>query len=337
MKITLTAADLEKRPELFDWALKTFRAPGDEIALDDGALAPTKGSWAFPEFGYIQLADRVTLTLKPSARVILSKDAVRETDGHPRLAKDLNLLWVGANCIISGGTFDANYQAHPGWNCGGIRFHGPFSGRNFDVVGLSGTQNVQETFVLSGNGATGGTEIEYVRAHSCDTERADSYVSGIYMGATEDNGKPNTVRACSVDLGPNGWFAYSSTYATTFDGCTGSAARFWYTDTGPGIATLVKCVGTSSYSSIGCVAVNDQIREVTAIDCAFLSPEGRTVEWWDKEGRNIGFVVFDRCRLESKFGVASAALGGSLVFRGGTFKRETDFVGPKSPKPIVLP
>jgi hypothetical protein len=340
MKITLEPKELERDPNLFDWALRTARSPGDQIVVLPGATALTRGSWAFPEFGWIGLADRVSLNLTGSI-LRLSPGAVLQTDGVERPSKDINLLWIGDGSSIKGGVLDANYHEFPGWSCGGVRAFGRCTLEKLTIMGLSGSRGLQESFAFSAQGATGGTIISEVAVEKCKVDDADSYVSGIYVGATEDNGEESTVKNCNVYLGPRGQFAYSSTFDTLFINCYGDAMRFWYTDTGPGIARIESCKGVVSYSVIGSVAtpydldvvlakvsrVNRQIivanSSFSALDLATaekmfgpsLNIGARWVEWWNKSAEGIGAVVIVNSTLTGfRWRSAVAAETGAVIY-----------------------
>lgn len=323
MKITLEPKELERDPSLFDWALRTARKPGDQIVVLPGATAITRGSWSFPEFNWIGLAAGVSLILTGST-LQLSKMADRVTNGAERPSKDLNLLWIGDGASIKGGVLDANFSAHPGWNCGGVRAFGRCRLEGLTIIGLSGSRKLQESFAFSAEGATGGTEIIRVNVNRCKVDDADSYVSGIYVGATVDNGITSHVEGCNVDLGERGQFAYSSTFRTTFISCIGSAMRFWYTDTKDGIATITQCTGLVSYSAIGSVAteLNDPphhpapTRKVFVTNSTFTQTgnEARWVEWWNKGGYQLGGVVLQSCVFNGfKHRVAIVGETGSVV------------------------
>jgi hypothetical protein len=338
VKLTITAEDVAAIPGVFDWALRSLRAPGDEIIVAEGVTVTTRGNWAFGDHGNIQLASGVSLIIQPAACVRLAEDAERvdSTNKVERESRDLNLLWIGDGCTIRGGRFDANGQAHPGWSCGGIRAHGGYRIEDTEIVGLSGDRARQESFAISSIGATGGSSVRRVRVKDCLTADASTYVAGIYLGATADNGIESVVEDCRVDLGEHGQFAYSSSYATRFNRCHGDAMRVWYTDTGPGIATLENCTGMGFWSVVGSVATDDQRREVTVRGGAFVSPKGRAVEWWDRGGHNEGFVTFNDASVDTDFGVASDAQSGSLVFVGKHYRFRKNYVTPGSPRPVMI-
>ena len=361
MKITLEPKELERDPSLFDWALRTARQPGDQIVVLPGATAITRGSWAFPEFDWIGLADGVSLILTGSI-LQLSMAADRVTDGIDRPSKDLNLLWIGDGASIKGGVLDANFKAHPGWSCGGVRAFGRCTLEKLTIMGLSGSRGLQESFAFSAQGATGGTIISEVTVEKCKVDDADSYVSGIYVGATEDNGEKSTVKNCNVHLGPRGQFAYSSTFSTLFINCYGEAMRFWYTDTGHGIAMIESCKGLVSYSAIGSVAVQTPLdvvlaktsrinRQIIVSNSDFLALNlvtaenvfgpnpnlgARWVEWWNKSAEGIGAVAIVGGQFSGfRWRSAVAAKTGAVIYlncAGAT--TDGDTVTPESFQPI---
>ena len=336
MIVTLTPSDTEKDPYILDKVLRTVRSRGDIIQLEDGVTALTRGNWAFPEFGWISLASGVSLR---GGAVKLAPDATRETNGKVRPAKDLNILWCGEEGEIKGTTFDCT--APTGWNGGGLRFHGRFTVEDCDITGLSGTLDVQESFAISAQGKTAGTVVKRVKVYDCYTADPKSYVSGVYIGAT-DGGGGNTVQDCDVDLGPNGWFCYSSTKHTIFLGCTGISKRFWYTDTDDGEALLTHCRGTVHYAAVSSVVVKDSpIRRVMAQDCEFNgSGSARAAEWWNKGAEVTGNLVFRSCQFtDFAYSAAIVAKQGSVVFVDCEFPSEEtpkESPGDGSFEPIFL-
>lgn len=343
----------EKEANQFDWALRMARSPGDEIVVEAGATVFTQGSWAFPEFQWIGLAPGVRLSLGKGSTVLLAANAVRTTDGLIRPNRDLNILWIGADAEIVGeGTLDANYEAHPGWNCGGIRAFGKCQLSGLTIIGLSGDRQVKESFAFSAEGATGGTHIVNVKVNRCSIGPG-SYVSGIYVGATIDNGIRSIVELCEVDLGEHGHFAYSSTFITFFLNCVGKSMRFWYTDTGDGIAVIEQCSGGASYSVIGSVATESQVsrphtRSVVVEDSEFtqIGKEARWIEWWNKGGVQLGGVVIKSCTFNG-FTHRAAIVGttGSVVLietewnpvDGGVTEYPKDAIEQGSFAPIEIP
>lgn len=319
MKIALGPDELLRNPGLFDWSLRNARSPGDEIVVLPGAVALTRGSWAFEAFQWIGLAAGVKLVISRDAVVRLAPDAERMTGGELRPSRDLNVLWIGPDATVTGGgIIDGNFAAHPGWSCGGIRAFGRCSISDLSIVGLSGSRASQESFAFSATGATGGTTIRGVSVSHCKVDDADSYVSGIYVGATDDNGVESTVEDCAVRLGERGQFAFSSTFRTHFDRCHGEAMRFWYTDTGPGIAIITNSIGRVSYSVVGSVALEKVDRRVVVHDSAFeaTGTDGaRWVEWWNKGGAGIGAVVVISCQFK-RFKWRAATIGdtGAVAF-----------------------
>lgn len=348
MKITLEPKELERDPSLFDWALRTARKPGDQIVVLPGATAITRGSWAFPEFDWIGLAAGVSLILTGSI-LQLSAVADRVTGGADRPSKDLNLLWIGDGASIKGGVLDANFKAHPGWSCGGVRAFGRCTLEKLTIMGLSGSRGLQESFAFSAQGATGGTIISEVTVEKCKVDDADSYVSGIYVGATEDNGEKSTVKNCNVHLGPRGQFAYSSTFSTLFINCYGEAMRFWYTDTGDGIAVIEECSGDASYSVIGSVSTEKTHTRSVVVELSNfvqLGKEARWVEWWNKGGVQLGGVMIRACTFNG-FTHRAAIVGqtGAVVLidtqwnpvDGGVMEYPKDSIMSGSFAPIVTP
>lgn len=345
MKIILS----EKDADQFDWALRTARSAGDEIVVEAGLTVLTRGSWAFPEFNWIGLAPGVRLSLGKGSRVLLSAHAERTTDGLIRPSRDLNILWIGHEAEIVGeGTLDANHEAHPGWNCGGIRAFGACHLEDLSIVGLSGDRLVKESFAFSAEGATGGTHILRVKVNRCQVDLG-SYVSGIYVGATLNNGLTSRVEECVVDLGEYGHFAYSSTFHTKFGRCIGRAMRFWYTDTGDGIAVIEECSGDASYSVIGSVATEKTHTRSVVVELSNfvqLGKEARWVEWWNKGGVQLGGVVIRACTFNG-FTHRAATVGqtGAVVLidtqwnpvDGGVMEYPKDVITSGSFAPIVTP
>lgn len=335
MKLVLSKSDLERDPNLFDWACANVRAPGSEIVVEPGSVAVTRGTWAFPEHGYLTVASDVTLRMT-GAELRLSADAVRTTNSQLRPERDLNVLWLGAGALVVGGRFDGRFADHPGWNVSGLRFYGRYHIEGAEIIGLSGNRSVKESFAISSEGATGGSVVRNVRVHSCN-ESADAYVSGIYVGGTTDNGSDSLVENCSVNLGWHGQFAYSSTYATRFRNCYGKAARYWYTDTGPGRAVIENGSGELSYAIVSSVCTDNQRREIRVIGGEYQCPLGRAIEWHDMGGEHQGgFVIFRDVKADVRWNVASVAKRGTLLFHGGTIQFRESHVAPGSPEPIYI-
>lgn len=339
MTVTITEDDIKRDKHFLDKVLKMARSPGDRIVLSPGLVTYTRGSWAFPEFGWIGLANGVSLTTADPKSVdrgvvVLSEEAVKETTGKIRVSRDINVLWAGAGTFISRIDFDCNGNNHPGWNCGGLRFHGQFAVIDCNITGLSGTLGQQEVFAISAQGETGRSKVAGVRVYDCLVDRPASYVSGIYLGASEP-GAESSVSDCDVDLGVNGWFAYSSTNQTLFLRCKGRAQRWWHTDTENGVAQIQECSGESSYAVISSVcAGGNPERRIYVLDSKFEGGEGRFVEWWDKAGSQTGFVLFRDCSLSAKYDVASDAKRGSLVFTGCKSDYRQSHWTSGSPQPI---
>lgn len=322
MNLLLTKADLQANPNRIDWALRVARTRGDRIEIESGAIAETLGAWDFSEYGYMSLAEGVSLVIHDGAVLRLSPSAVRVPRKDPPATPFMHILFMGAESSISGnGTLDCNGAAHPGVTCSGPRAFGMVTVRNVCIIGLSGKKSGAEAFAFSAEGATGGTKIIGVSVAKCLSTGPDDYVSGIYVGGTIDNGIESLVEGCHVDLGPHGWFSYSSTFATRFSKCAGIAQRFWYTDSGPGIAIIRECSGQASYSAIGSVAVQagKNRRHVVVVGSIFkaLGEVSRGVEWWNKDANamNEGGVTFINCTLEGfRWRAAVAANTGAISF-----------------------
>lgn len=333
MTVTITEDDIKRDKHFLDKVLKMARSPGDRIVLSPGLVTYTRGSWAFPEFGWIGLASGVDL-LGSGSQVVLSPEAIKETNGKVRPSKDINVLWAGVDTEVTNVRFDCNGASHPGWNCGGLRFHGKFAVRGCDITGLSGTLDQQEVFAISAQGETGGSNVASVRVFDCLVDRPASYISGIYIGASEP-GEDNLVSDCDVNLGANGWFAYSSTNRTLFHRCAGRAQRWWHTDTGNGAADIRECSGETTYAVISSVCTGgNPDRRIRVYDSKFNGGDGRFVEWWDKDGSQDGFVLFQNCGLSARYDVASDAKRGALVFTGCKLEHRQSHFVPGSPQPI---
>lgn len=322
MNILLTKYDLQDDPNRIDWALRTARTPGDQIEIETGAIAETLGAWAFEDLGHVSLAPKVTLVIQEGATLRLSPNAKRAPDKNPPATPFMHILYMGGGSAITGnGTLDCNGAAHPGITCSGPRALGRVTVHDVCIIGCSGKKSGAEAFAFSAEGDTGGTIICGVSVVKCFCDGPDDYMSGIYVGGTVDNGVESFVTNCTVDLGTHGWFAYSSTFSTTFRECSGTAQRFWYTDTGAGMATIVDCEGSASYSAIGSVAIESgESRRVVVVSGSSFKAIGdgaRGVEWWNKgeNAVNQGGVTFVFCTLEGfRWRAAVAATTGAITF-----------------------
>lgn len=334
MTITIPA----NQPTRFDDACRVART-GDVIELQPGGVYETAGCWAFPDF--VSLGSGVKL-VATGATVRLTGPQ-RTAHGVERPDHDLAVLWCGPGVEIVGGTFDGDWKMQGGWFPSGIRFFGRFSISGARITGLSGSrQSVTpsgsvEAFAISSEGDTGGSVVEAVTVDGCRDD-ADSYVSGIYVGATVQTDDESVVTNCTVDLGEHGQFAYSSNQPTRFIGCTGMAARFFYNDTGPTRGTkIVNCSGSGSYAAFSLVAKPGAThRDVFVRGGRFDFP--RAVEWWDQSGGQMtGGVVCQDVDFRCDFRAAVSAPRGVLAFAGCRFPESATLaVQGTSPQPLTV-
>lgn len=241
---------------------------GDVIELEAGVYE-TAGNWGFgTSRQWCQLQPGVRLVGAGADRTIirLSSGADRSSDLGVRPDRDLNLLWAGAGCRVSGITFDGNERrfvatnGQPAWYVSGLRFHGRYQLEDVEVVGLRGTwedraanQKSIEVFGVSSQGDTGGSRLTHVRVRDVS---ASAYVSGIYLGATPPTSGPSLVHGCSADLGDGNQFSFSASSEVTFVGCDGRGGKYgFYNDTGPTTGVvLADCRLSGSWAAISLVA-----------------------------------------------------------------------------------
>jgi len=288
---------------------------GDTIILAPGGSYDTYGAWV-SESGNINV---------PSGVSIVATDATIELKaptGISRVDHDLPILRCGSEVKIQGGTWRCNYNKNPGWYCQGIRFHGRYEIRDATIVGMSGSRasktasGAVESFAISSEGATGGSVVSGVTVDQCKMDGPDDYVSGIYIGCTVPNLVESCVTDCTVNLGQWGQFAYASSESTRFVNCAGTAARFFYVDTGPSVNTkIINCRGAASYAAISLVNVPNVVvrREVVINGGTFTAP--RFVEWWDQTPlpNMIGAVIAARAAFAGEWGATVDAVGGLVV------------------------
>lgn len=297
-------------PSELDRAFLLARSPGDVITARGGNFT-TKGNWGFPN--YCHLASGVTLDFTDSTlKFDTLANLTTQTGGVTRPDKDLNILWGEGNNTIIGGKFDATPPA--GWYGGGLRFSGVYKVSGSTIVGLKGSwaANV-EVFAVSSQGNTDGSIVENVTVKEV---AQDSYVSGIYVGATvyPVTVAPSVVTNCNVDLGFNNQFAYSSTRKTVFTNCVGSGVKYGlYTDTRDMVAVLIGCKLTASWAAISSIGMASTTRMVSATNCELTGERG--IEWWDKTGTAdvmVGGVVISASTLNSKYTATVLAKKGNL-------------------------
>jgi hypothetical protein len=308
MKATLEIPNVS-----FDRVMALAR-PGDTVTLEPGAVYETAGAWAFADRGFLTIPPGVTLIA--TGATIRLKDAFKSTGGVERPDRDLPIAWAGDGARIIGGTWDANWQDFPGWFTQGIRFFGRFSITGLRGSRESGTPAGQvESFAISAQGDTGGSEVVRVTVANCKTDSPQDYVSGIFMGQTGASSEEwSRVEACNVDLGAFGQFAYSNNGRTKFLNCIGKASRGWYNDTGStDIAELVSCRLEGAWAAIASVWTDASHRNVVAIDCDLTGE--RAVEWDDRAGVPLpGSMTVVDSRLSCRYSAAINGKAGSCGF-----------------------
>jgi len=324
------------KPGDLDRAMMMMRSPGDVILAQNGQFT-TVGNWGFPDFR--SLAKGVSLNATGS-RISFSAAYQGSAGGVPRPAKDLNILWGAGDNTVIGGSWDCTPPA--GWFGGGLRFSGKFSLSGATVSGLKGDWAFSgpgftgvEVFAVSGEGATGGSAVENCKVLGVSP---NAYVSGIYLGATEDNGIPSMVMNCDVDIRFDNQHAYAATYLTRFVDCKGRGGKYgFYTDTGACIARLQRCELQGSWAAISMVGVGLVRRSVVAEECKLVG--GRGVEWWDKTPGSAsmdGGVMVSSCDIDAEYLAAVAAAKGSISFGENTYRQPVKTaVGSPGFKPFI--
>lgn len=302
----------------FDDALRAAKS-GDVITLEPGREYTTRGAWAFHETGFISVPSGVTIIA--TGATITLKYPVTSTNGNERPDRDLQLLWCGEEVVIEGGTWDAGGDAHPGWHCGGLRFHGRFEIRNAKIIGLSGSRNSGtpsgevESFAISSKGQTAGSIVERVRVNLCKTWHPDDYVSGIFVGSTgkQKSSAPSLVVGCEVDLGEYGQFAYACNHDTRFKQCIGKASRGFYNDTGDTVAQLDGCDIVGSYAGLSIVGSKTITTErtVVAYECRVTAP--RLVEWFEQDAMMSGSVILSGGWFSGQYATAIKGSHGGII------------------------
>lgn len=278
----------------FDRALLLAQS-GDTITLAPGGSYTTQGAWYFSSRNYISVPAGVKV-IATGATIKLA-NPVKKTGGVDRPDHDLPILWCGDNVEISGGTWDADYASQGGWFAQGIRVFGKYTIRDCVIKGLSGSRasgtpsGQVESFAISSQEDAGGSVVAGVTVKDCKSASANDYVSGIFIGSTSGFATQSIVANCSVELGSYGQFAYASSGPCLFSKCTGTAARFFYMDTGNTKgARLYVCSGTAAYAAISSISTVANItREIWADQCAFTTP--KLVEWWDQSGSGMAGTV----------------------------------------------
>ncbi len=279
---------------------------GDTIELGAGVYR-TQGNFAAGERrGWCQMAAGVRLVGIGSGRTIirLSPD-VRTTILASRRDHDWNVLWADANASIAGVTLDANYRELPDCHVGGARFHGRFELDDLRIVGLRGAWHDDRTltkeievFGISSCGNTGGS---VVRTVTIADVAPSSYVTGIFMGSTEEVREESTVSDCIVQLGEGNQCGYSANRRVSFWNCSSTGGRYgFYNDTGPvREVTLDQCDLSGSHAAVSLIATApDAVRAPVRILRSRLC-SCRGVEVWDRTGTAIeADVLVDSCDMD---------------------------------------
>jgi hypothetical protein len=314
----------------FDRALRCAIA-GDVIELTPGVEYTTYGGWS-GEDGYSNVASGVTI-IATGATVLLIAPVSFQRQDH-----DLPILRGGANVKIIGGVWDCNHEGNPGWYTMGFRFHGKFEVHDAIIKGMSGSRRAGvESFAISSQGNTGGSIVDRVLVNNCKNDDPDDYVSGIYIGATEHCEKESLVRQCNVDLGIYGQFAYASNGRTLFVNCSGTAARFWYNDTGDTFgARLVDCKGRANYAVISCVAKDEHGHREVSVNGGEFAGE-RLIEWWENGGHISGGVVITGATWSGRYTASVVAPRGAIVVDNCKLSLDAELNVPQgSVKPLVI-
>lgn len=299
-----------------DDALARYREPGTTIVLKPGEYI-TQGSGVFgAEAG-----------LAPGVTLDASKAKIKLVDPVKTKRPWFDLPWLGTGSKVIGGEWDLG--DHAGVALSGFRALG-----SCQIVGspklhgLLGRRTatdrhpVKEVFAFSQEAGTGGTVVEGLVA-TPQNQDPDNYCAGIYT-----NDPDSKVTACDMRLGRHGQFAYACTHRTLFELCTGSAMRFFYTDTGGAFAHLLNCAGSASWAGIGFAVSPGEIhrRIVFAEHCQIDASGARIVEFDDTGGAQQCTVVFRSGSYRGQYRVATNSPRSELILIGADVQSEQDHV-----------
>jgi len=300
----------------FDIALARARA-GDVIELEENAVYNTQGAWAFPDSGYLSLKSGVTLIAKNATIKLVNP--IRTTGSNLRPDKDLPILRAGSDTVITGGKWDCNYEAHPGWFAQGIRFFGRFAIADSEILGMSGSRasgtpsNEVESFAISSEGDTSDSQIARVHVHSCKSDDPNDYVSGIFLGATQPTTKVSLIEGCRVYLGKYGQFGVSANTKVRIEDSEFVASRGFYNDTGPTDVVMVNCDLEGTYAAVEFVSKNAPAvrRQILLRNCSLTGE--RMLTWDDYTTKMTGFMVAEGCLFSGTYAAAIQGTGNIML------------------------
>lgn len=317
MKITLPNRNLD------EYLLK-YREPGTELVLEPGVYT-TQGAWRFEVGGEILPGIAPGVRLDASQATIVLRDAVRR-EGNSWVA----FPWIGHRAELRLGK--VILEDHPGMHVSGFHALGSCRIIGGELTGLKGSHSGdKEVFAYTQVPGDGSTRIEGLKVHSHVDLGTDTYVSGPYLN---DHGAIAT--DCVVDM-PGSQFAYSSCLPATFRRCHGKSHRFWYTDTGDGVARLEECSGILTYAGISSVAVDQgRIRKVFATRCDWDCSGARIVEL-DRSpgGSQTGWVVLHECQVKAQYRVATTDPDLRAFFFGGSIEAPDEYVAAGALRPEI--
>lgn len=281
-------------------ALREARGPGDTVQVLGDFIMPVDGAWGASDIGGMNVGQgrvdlgKCTLRLSPML-------ATKWVKGVKQVNRMIPMMQCGRGAEIIGGRIDCNEKAFAdpdpakAWHVQGIRFMegGPVKVSGTEIIGMRGTYKDRgaktaakdvECFAISSQGKIEyGSVIEDVVVGGCAD---DSYCSGIMLGGTSPipstrNGPLGVVRKCSVNLGNNNWFSYSSNVVSSdpcdgqyveFINCIANSGRGFHNDTGSTMAHLFGCIFTSSWCDISFAdGVLGEYRVLVADKCKFNS------------------------------------------------------------------
>ncbi len=339
MEITLSPSD---PVGTLDRVMRTFREPGTVYILRPGRYT-TRGSWAFPESGYVSQAPGTTLRAEGTGKALISlaADAQRADANGIRAQRNLEVWNVGAGASIKGITFDGCEElfrdANPkkAWFVTvGVRAYGAISIEDWEVTGLrggyaalAGTGLDNEAFCLSMIGEEGGSVIRRGRVYGC---APNSYVTALNIGHRGPKPARSIVEDVNVDVAEGNWMALGvnqNVHVNRFfldGGCRNGV----YNDTGStldvtvegsvflGVDRLVSLVAPPLAEGRG-PRGNVHLKGVTASIVGDWKGESRGVELWDQAPTTMapatmGPVVLTDCEIEAA----------GTFFAAATFGRE---------------
>lgn len=294
---------------------------GDTIELGPGVHRTMGNFAAGAGRGWCQIASGVRIIGAGAERTIIRlQPEARDLLLATRPDRDCCVLWGNTEISLAGLTIDANQRHLPDCHVGGVRFHGRYELEDLRIVGLRGSWHDDRTatkeievFAVSSVGSTGGSRIRNV--HVADVA-ASAYVSGIFVGSTEEATEESTVSDCSVRLGDGNQFGFSANRNVRFWNCTATGGRYgFYNDTGPTReVTLDQCELHGTHAAVSLIAkAPDGVRAPVRVLRSRLGG-CRAVEVWDRTSTAIAAeVTLDTCEIDVDFITAVSNSGPARV------------------------